>query len=77
MSYQRVTVSLPRNVYEDLLALFGKGKISSVVAEAEEEKVLEKKLAPKDPIEAFFAHKKNLQKLTHRQIMAAIRKGRM
>ena len=77
MNYQRITVSLPTHIYEDLLRLFGKGKISGVVAEAVEKRILDKKLEPKDPVEAFFAHKKDLPKLTHRQIMTAIRKGRM
>jgi len=76
MNYQRVTVSLPKNIYEDLLVLYGKGKISSVVAEAVEKKVLEKKLEPRDPIKAFFALRKITPKLTHKQIMDAIHKGR-
>ena len=77
MNYQRVTVSLPTYVYEDLATMVGLGKISSFVAEATESKILEKKLEPKDPIKAFFAHRKNLPKISHEQIMAAIRKGRM
>jgi len=76
MNYQRITISLPNHVYEDLILLLGKGKVSNFVAEATEDKLLEKKLAPKDPIEAFLAHRKNLPKLTHSQIMTAIRKGR-
>jgi len=76
MNYQRVTISLPKNIYEDLLTIFGKGKISSVLAEAAERRVLEKKLEPKDPIKAFFALRKITSKLTHRQIMDAIHKGR-
>lgn len=77
MNYQRVTVSFPVNVYEDLLALAGRGKVSSFVAEATESKLLEGKFEKKDPVEAFFAHRKDLPKLTDKQIMAAIRKGRM
>lgn len=78
MNYQRVTVSLPISVYENLLSLIGKGKISSFVAEATENQILEEKLKLKvDPVKAFFAHKKDLPKLTHEEIMAAIRKGRM
>ena len=77
MNYQRVTVSLPKYIYEDLVNLLGKGKISSFVAEATEEKILTKKLEPVDPINAFFAHKKNLPKFKHEEIMTAIRKGRL
>ena len=76
MNYKRVTVSLPTYVYEDLIALLPRGEISSFVAEATENRLLEEKFEKKDPIEAFFAHKKDLPKLTHKQIMAAIRKGR-
>jgi len=76
MNYQRVTVSLPKNIYEDLISWIGKGKVSKFVAEATEDRLLEEKLAPKDPVEAFFAHRKNLPKLTTKQILAAIHKGR-
>ncbi|KKQ42681.1 MAG: hypothetical protein US60_C0014G0002 [Microgenomates group bacterium GW2011_GWC1_37_8] len=76
MNYRRVTVSLPKNLYEDLLTMFGKGKISGVLAEAAERRILEKKLEPKDPIKAFFALRKITSKLTHEEIMDAIHKGR-
>ncbi|KKQ37817.1 MAG: hypothetical protein US53_C0008G0008 [Candidatus Woesebacteria bacterium GW2011_GWA1_37_7] len=76
MNYQRVTVSLPKYVYEDLISLLGKGKISSFVAEAAEDKLLEKKLEAKDPIEAFLALRKKTKKISDEEIMAAIRKGR-
>ena len=76
MNYQRVTVSLPKNIYEDLLKLIGKGKVSSFVAEATEEKILDKKIEPKDPIEAFLALRKKPKKISDSEIMAAIRKGR-
>jgi len=76
MNYQRVTVSLPKNIYEDLLKLIGKGKVSSFVAEATEEKILDKKIEPKDPIEAFLALRKKTKKISDSEIMAAIRKGR-
>ena len=77
MNYQRVTVSLPKYIYEDLVRMLGKGKISSFVAEATEDKILTKKLEPKNPIKAFFSHKKNIPKLTHQEVLSAIRKGRM
>lgn len=76
MSYQRITISLPNHVYEDLLAILGKGKISSFVADAAEAKLLEEKLEPKDPIEAFFALRKITTKKTTKQILAGIREGR-
>jgi len=76
MNYQRITISLPNHVYEDLLAFLGKGKISGFVAEATQHKLLEKKLAPKSPVEAFFALRKITTKRTNKQILEAIRKGR-
>lgn len=76
MNYQRVTVSFPVNVYEDLLALAGRGKVSSFVAEATENKLLEGKFEKKDPIEAFFALRKIAPRRTTKQILEAIRKGR-
>jgi len=76
MNYQRVTVSLPKNIYEDLLNLIGKGKVSSFVVEATEDKILEEKLTSKDPVKAFFELRKIAPKRTTKQILAAIRKGR-
>jgi len=77
MNYKRVTVSLPAYVYEDLVALLPRGGISSFVAEATEDKVLEHKINKKDPVEEFLALRNGLPKLTDKQIFAAIRKGRM
>ncbi|OGG17309.1 hypothetical protein A3D78_06250 [Candidatus Gottesmanbacteria bacterium RIFCSPHIGHO2_02_FULL_39_14] len=77
MNYQRVTVSLPKYIYEDLVNLLGKGKISSFVAEATEDKILKKKLESKDPIKAFLDHRKNLEKIPDFNILSAIHKGRM
>lgn len=76
MNYQRLTVSLPHNVYEELVSVVGRGKVSPFVAEATESKLLEEKLRKKDPISEFFSHKKGLLKLTHKEILSAIKKGR-
>ena len=76
MNYQRVTVSLPKDIYGELLRIIGKGKISSFVAEATEDKLLEEKIDKTDPIKAFFALRKITTKRTTKQILAAIRKGR-
>ncbi len=77
MNYQRVTVSLPKNVYQDLITLIGKGKVSSFVANATKKMVLDEKLTPGSPVDAFLSHRDKLPKLSDKQIMAAIRKGRM
>ena len=74
---QKISVSISKDIYQELVAFLGKGNISSFITEAAEEKLLEKKLEPKDPVEAFLRLRKVTPKLTHKQIMAAIRKGRM
>lgn len=76
MNYQRLTVSLPYNIYEELVSVVGKGKVSPFVAEATESRLLEEKLRKKDLIGAFFSHKKTLPKLTHKEILSVIKKGR-
>ncbi len=77
MNYQRITISIPNHVYDDLLTYIGKGNISGFAADVMSDRLLKNKMRPKDPVEAFLAHRKNLPKFTHEEIMAAIRKGRM
>jgi len=76
MNYQRITVSLPKSVYEDLLTLYGKGNISSLLAEVAQKRVLQDKLYKKTPVEEFFALRKITTKRTIKQILAGIHKGR-
>ena len=76
MSYQRITVSIPKNIYKDLLNLYGKGKISKALTQAARRQVLEKKLEPSDPVEAFLQLRKITTKRTLKQILAGIKKGR-
>ncbi|MBI4034946.1 MAG: hypothetical protein HY381_00935 [Candidatus Chisholmbacteria bacterium] len=78
ISTQRVTVSLPDYLYQQLQTYAGKRQVSRFVTEAVEAKILDKKI-PTDPIEDFINLKKSLQlpQLTWRQIKAAINKGRM
>lgn len=75
MNSQRVTISLPNYLYQKLIARTASGKISSFVAH-----VLEKDLfgteMKKDPIEEFFALRKTLPKISRKQILNAIHKGR-
>ncbi|MEK7497451.1 MAG: hypothetical protein AAB656_00860 [Patescibacteria group bacterium] len=78
MNVQRVTISMPNNVYEQLLELAGKGKVSKFITEATEAKLLDERVSLKrDPVESFLALGKYMPKLTVRQIKAAINKGRM
>jgi len=76
MTMQRITISIPKHLYEDLLFLYGKGNVSKVATEAIRHKILKKKLEPKDPIDAFMALRKITPKLSDSKIMDAIRKGR-
>ena len=77
MNYQRLTISMPATTYNDVVNLAGKGKVSGYITRAVKSMVLEEKLMPADPVEAFLSHREKLPKLTNKEIMAAIRKGRM
>lgn len=77
MNLQRITVSLPEHVYDNLMMLVDKGAVSRFIAEATEERILEEKTKKKDPVEEFIALRGKLPKLSDRKIFAAIRKGRM
>lgn len=79
MNTQRVTVSLPNYLYQQLVKSVPRRGLSSFIAHALEEKVASlifyKK---KDPIEEFFALRDKLPiKKTRRQILNAIKKGRI
>lgn len=77
MNYKRVTVSLPTYLYDDLVMLIPTGSISSYVAEAVEDKILDKKLKPKlDPIDAFLNLRNITTKISGKKIIEAIHKGR-
>lgn len=73
MSMQRITVSLPKYIYEDLGERIPQGKVSSFVAQAVERKLLELKT---DPINEFIALRKKLPKKSRAEVLAAIKKGR-
>lgn len=68
---------MPVATYDDVVNLAGRGRVSSYIARAVKSMVLDEKLTPADPVDAFLAHRDKLPKLTDNQIMAAIRKGRM
>ena len=75
---QRITISLPDYLYQQLQTYAPKRQVSRFVAEAVEAKILDKTI-PTDPIEDFITlkHSLNLPKLTFKQLKAAIAKGRM
>ncbi len=72
---QRITISLPDYLYQQLQTYTPKRLTSRFVAEAVEAKLIEKKI-PTDPLEELIQIRKKLPKFTTKQILAAIHKGR-
>ncbi|MBI4067339.1 hypothetical protein HY407_03060 [Candidatus Gottesmanbacteria bacterium] len=75
MNTQRITISLPNYLYQQLEKTVPPMKVSKFIAKALEEKLLNQSPA-KDPIEDFFALRKKLPKKTTKDILEAIKKGR-
>ncbi|MBI1872141.1 hypothetical protein HYS10_01845 [Candidatus Collierbacteria bacterium] len=76
MNIQRITVSLPKHIHEELLNSVGKRQLSRFVAEAVEEHILEQKTKSGNPIADFFNLRNKLPKFSNKKIMEAIKKGR-
>ena len=76
MATQRLTVSLPDYLYDQLQPLLQERQLSAFVAEAVEEKILAQTQSD-DPVEAFLDWRRVVHKLSDQQILTAIRKGRM
>ncbi len=76
MNTQRITVSLPRYVHEELLAFVSRRQLSHFVAEAVEEHLLDQKIAPNDPLKKFFDLRKKTPKISDKEILEAVQKGR-
>jgi len=74
MNTQRITVSLPGYLYEDLLAQMPPGRVSRFVAQA-----VEKELTGlgTDPVEEFISLQKKLPKREKNEVLKAIKKGRL
>jgi metal-responsive CopG/Arc/MetJ family transcriptional regulator len=78
MNMQRLTISMPASIYEQVLAIVGKGKVSEFIAEAAEAKVLEERaVVQENPTDRLFALSEKMPKMTVKQIKAAINKGRI
>lgn len=76
---QRLTISLPDYIYDQLMAEYNRGEISRVISQATERLLVEKKIeAKRDPVEEFLNLAKTLKfpRMTERQIKLAINKGR-
>jgi len=74
MNMQRITVSLPDYLYEDLVRQMPQGWVSRFVARAVEKELME---LEGEPIGEFIALREKLPKKTKREIIRAIRKGRI
>jgi len=74
MNAQRITVSIPNYLYNNLIRQLPAGKISRFVAQA-----IEKELTRMEgePTEEFIALRKKLPKKTREEIIKAIKKGRI
>lgn len=71
---QRLTVSFPKYLYEDLVQLVPAGQVSSFVAQAVEKELIE---AENDPFEEFIKLRKKFPKKRRGEVIKAIRKGRI
>ena len=79
MNTQRITISLPDYLYDQLMANYGRGEVSKVMSEAAENFLINKKIETKsNPVDEFLNFAKTLKfpKMTDRQIKRAINKGR-
>jgi hypothetical protein len=74
---QRVTISLPQYLYEQLVKTVPSRKVSAFVAKLLEEKIINLSLYKEDPVKKFFSLRKNLPKVSDEDIFAGINKGRM
>ncbi|MDP1722107.1 MAG: hypothetical protein Q8L37_02765 [Candidatus Gottesmanbacteria bacterium] len=79
MNTQRITISIPTNVYTLLAQQIGSGKVSQYVSETIHSRLIEesmKKRLTKGPVEEFFALRKITKKLPTAKILTAIHTGR-
>ena len=70
---QRITISLPKYLYEDLVQLIPTGQVSSFVAQAVEEQLIE---FESDPFEEFIKLRRKFPKRQRGEIIKAIKKGK-
>ena len=74
MNTQRITISIPKYLYDDLALQLAPRKISSFAARAIEKELVEMET---DPIEDFIQARKKLPKIEKAFILKAIKKGRI
>jgi hypothetical protein len=74
MNTQRITVSIPTYLYENLIRQLPAGKISRFVSQAIEKELMK---VGAEPIEEFIALRERLPKKCRAEIIKAIKKGRI
>lgn len=74
---QRLTISLPNYLYDQLMAFYGRGEVSQFVSEAVESRIIAAKINKETyPEDELLKLKKKLPRITRTQILRAIAKGR-
>jgi hypothetical protein len=77
MNTRRITISLPNYLYDQLMAIYGRGRISRFISEVAERTIIAYKLEKTaSPAEELLRLKKTLPKITSAKIFKAIAKGR-
>jgi hypothetical protein len=77
--YQKITITLPTYIVQDLNKKVKKGAKSNFIYEAIREKLLDQQVALKnivDPIDEAYEYSKTLPKLSTTKLIKAIKKGR-
>jgi len=74
MNTQRITISIPTYLYENLIRQLPAGKVSRFVAQAIEKELMK---GETEPIEEFIALREKLPKKHRAEIIKAIKKGRI
>lgn len=73
MDRQRITVSLPQYLADDLIRQIPAGQVSRFVSQAIEKEMMK---AENDPVTDFINLRKSLPRFKKEAIMEAIKKGR-
>ena len=79
MNTQRITISIPANVYALLSQQVASGNVSQYISETIHSRLIENKLKQKlkkDPVEEFLALRKYTTKIPTNKILRAIHRGR-
>ena len=77
MNTQRLTISMPDYLYDQLTAMFSRGRISRFVSEAVEKLLVTRRIEKKvDPVDELLRIKKGLPNISSKQILEAIHRGR-